>query len=197
MPFRVLEWVGSPPRARSPAAGSLAHAPHIQDNSAVPGPPPEEFGLDERTIAEIRARDESQARLFAELVFRGCLALWIVLSVLIYVHAAPRAPLLGLVLAPLVGLMGAVIGGLPIAVVGAILSWLRYPAHPLAGALERYEAATAGVRVCDVCRLARGDEGVKEGVSYCSRCGAWICPECRERYDLRAIAALRRARHTP
>jgi hypothetical protein len=155
---------------------------------------PAEFGLDERTIQEIRARDQNQARLFVDLVWRGCATLWVVLSVLAYVYSARRGPLLNLVLAPLVGLMGAVIGGLPIAILSAIASWLRYHAHPLAAALERYEAASAGIRTCDVCRLARGDETPKERVTYCGRCGAWICPDCRGRYDLRAIAALKRQR---
>ena len=80
-------------------------------------------------------------------------------------------------MAPLLGGLGAVIGGLPIAILGAVVSWLAYPRHPQAGALERYEAATAGIRVCDVCRLARGDGTPKEGVAYCGRCGAWICPD--------------------
>jgi hypothetical protein len=158
------------------------------------GIPPSEFGLTEAAIEEIRARDESQARLFARLLMGGCGALWLLFSVLIYAHSARRAPLLGLVMAPLLGGLGAAIGGLPIAVVGGIVSWLAYPRHPLTGALERYEAATAGIRVCDVCLLAGGDDTPKEGVAYCGRCGAWICPACRRRYDRRAIAALKRAR---
>jgi hypothetical protein len=97
-------------------------------------------------------------------------------------------------MAPVLGGLGAVIGGLPIAILGAVVSWLAYPTHPLAGALERYEAASAGIRVCDVCRLAGGDSTPKEGVIYCGRCGAWICPACRRCYDLRAIAALKRGR---
>ena len=164
------------------------------DNSAVPVIRPDDFGLTERTIEEIRARDEGQARLFARFLMGGCGALWLVLTALIYGNSARRAPLLGLVMAPLLGGLGAVIGGLPIAVFSAIVSWLAYPKHPQASALERYEAATAGIRVCDVCRLALGDSTPKEGVIYCGRCGAWICPDCRRRYDLRAIAALKRGR---
>jgi hypothetical protein len=156
--------------------------------------PPSGFGLTERVIEEIRARDEKQSRLFAWLLVGGCGALWLVLTALIYVHSARRAPLLGLVMAPLLGGLGAAIGGLPIAVLGGVVSWLAYPRHPLAGALERYEEATAGIRTCDVCRLANGDDTPKEGVAFCGRCGAWICPDCRRRYDLRAIAALKRAR---
>jgi hypothetical protein len=162
------------------------------DNTVMVRILPGDFGLTETAIEEIRARDERQALLFARFLLAGCGALWLLLTVLIYTYSARREPLLGLVMAPLLGGLGAVIGGLPIAILGAIVSWLAYPAHPLAGALERYEAATAGIRVCDVCRLARGDSTPKEGVVYCGRCGAWICPACRRRYDLRAIAALKR-----
>jgi hypothetical protein len=158
---------------------------------------PGEFGLTERAIEQIRVRDERQAHLFARFLMGGCGALWLLFTVLIYAYSARRAPLLGLVMAPLLGGLGAVIGSLPVAILGAIVSWLAYPTHPLAGALERYEAATAGIRVCDVCRLARGDSTPKEGVVYCGRCGAWICPDCRRRYDLRAIAALKRDRAAP
>jgi hypothetical protein len=162
------------------------------DNSAVPSVSPEDFGLTARSIEEVRARDEKQAQLFVRFLVRGCAILWLVFSVLIYANSAGRSPALGLVLAPLLGGVGAVIGGLPMAVVSALVSWVVYPRHRLAPALERYEAATAGIRVCDVCRLARGDDTLKEKVAYCGRCGAWICPDCRGRYDLRAIAALKR-----
>jgi hypothetical protein len=164
------------------------------DNTAMPSVLPGDFGLTQGVIEEIRARDEGQANLFVRLLLGGCGALWLAFTVFIYVHSARRAPLLGLLMAPLLGGLGAVIGGLPIAILGAIVSWLAYPKHPQAGALERYEAATAGIRICDVCRLAGGDSTPKEGVTYCGRCGAWICPECRRRYDLRAIAALKRGR---
>jgi hypothetical protein len=86
--------------------------------------------------------------------------------------------------------LGALVAGLPIAMVGRLLSWLAYPPHPMRVALERYEAAAT--RTCDACRLATGDSTPKSGVSYCGRCDAWICPECRRRYDRRAIAALKR-----
>ncbi len=156
-------------------------------------PQPGDFGLTQAVIDEIRGRDEKQARLFVDLLRWSCGGLWLVLTVSIYANSARRSPVLGLVMAPLLGGMGAVIAGLPLAIVSAIVSWLAYPSHPKASALERYEAAIAGIRVCDVCRLARGDETPKEGVAYCGRCGAWICPDCRRRYDLRAIAALKRA----
>jgi len=152
---------------------------------------PADFGLTESTIEEIRARDEKQARLFVALTRDGCVLLWVVLTVLVYAGSAHRSPLLGLVMAPVLGGLGAVIGGLPIAVVSGVVSWLRHPRHPKAAALERHEAAPAGIRPCDVCRLAQGDSTPREGVTYCGRCGAWICPACRRRYDLRAIAAFK------
>lgn len=153
---------------------------------------PEDFGLSESAIAEVRARDQKQAQLFVDLLLRGCAVVWLVLTVLVYANSARRSPLLGLVVAPVLAALGAVIAGLPIAILSALFSWFLHPRHPLSRALERYEAATAGIRVCDVCRLARGDETPKEGVTYCGRCGAYLCPDCRQRYDLRAIAALRR-----
>jgi len=171
-----------------------ARVQRTMDNTVMARILPIDFGLTERAIEEIRVRDERQAHLFARLLMGGCGGLWLLATVLIYAYSARRAPLLGLVMAPLLGGLGAAIGGLPIAILSAIVSWLAYPKHPLAGALERYEAATAGIRVCDVCRLACGDSTPKEGVAYCGRCGAWICPDCRRRYDLRAIAALKRGR---
>jgi len=153
---------------------------------------PGAYGLTERTIREIRARDRRQADLFVRIVTGSLGTLWLTFTVLIYVHAARRAPLLGLVMAPLLAGLGAVIAGLPVAMVGGLLSWLAYPPHPMSAALERYEAATVGIRTCNVCRLARGDSTPKSGVSFCGRCDAWICPECRRRYDRRAIAALKR-----
>jgi hypothetical protein len=155
---------------------------------------PIDFGLTESAIDEIRARDQGQARLFARVLTGGCGALWLVLTALIYGYAVRRAPLLGLAMAPVLGGIATVIGAPPIAILGALVSWLVYPRHPKARALERYEAAAAGFRPCDVCRLAQGDSTPREGVTYCGRCEAWICPACRRRYDLRAIAALKRGR---
>lgn len=155
---------------------------------------PEDFGLTEGLIEEVRARDERQARLFVRLLLWGCGILWLSLTLLLYAHAAGRTRLAGMAVPPLLGALGAGIGGLPVAILSAVVSWLAYPRHPRSAALERYEAAIAGIRVCDVCLLARGDDTTKEGVSYCARCGAWICRECRTRYDLRAIAALKRGR---
>jgi len=160
----------------------------------VPAPVPADFGLTESTIEEIHARDRRQAELFVKLILGGAGVLWLALGGLVYANAAQSTPLLGLVVALLLGALGAVIGSLPLAVLSGVVSWLAYPKHPQAGALERYEAATAKIRTCEVCRWSRGDDTPKEGVVYCGRCGAWICPGCRGRYDLRAIAALKRAR---
>jgi hypothetical protein len=156
------------------------------------GPRPEDFSLSEGLIDEIRARDQKQAQLFVYLLLRGVAAVFVILAFAIYAHSFARAPLTGLVIAPLLGAFGAVVAGLPIAVLSALFSWFLYPQHPMSQALARYEAATAGIRVCDVCQLARGDATPKEGVSYCGRCGAYLCPDCRQRYDLRAIAAIKR-----
>ncbi len=153
---------------------------------------PGKYGLTEGMIREIRARDRRQGDLFVRIVVGSLGTLWLIFTVLIYVYAARRAPLLGLVMAPLLAGLGAVIAGLPIAMVGGLLAWFVYPPHPMTAALEQYEAATAGIRTCDVCRLARDDSTPKSGVSFCGRCDAWICPECRRRYDRRAIAALKR-----
>ncbi len=84
---------------------------------------PAEYGLTEGTIAEIRARDRRQADLFVLIVVGTLGTLWLIFTVLVYVHAARRAPLLGLVMAPLLGGLGAVIAGLPVAMVAGLLSW--------------------------------------------------------------------------
>jgi hypothetical protein len=157
---------------------------------------PGDFGLTEGLIDEVRARERKRARLFVNLLLWGCALLWPILALLVYASSARQTPLVRLLAAPLLGLLGAVIGGLPIAIVSAVVSWLSFPRHPQARAVERYEAATIGIRVCEVCLLVRRDDTPKEGVAYCSRCGAWICPDCRGRYTLRVIAALVKGRRS-
>jgi hypothetical protein len=145
-------------------------------------------------VDEIRARDQRQLELFLRLTATGAGVLWLVLTVLAYSHAFSRSPALGLLFAPLLALLGAAIGALPIAVVCGIGVLVLYPRHPRAAELEQYEAAHPRTRPCDVCVLVHDDHRPRPGVSYCARCGAWLCPDCRRRYDLRAIAALRAAR---
>jgi hypothetical protein len=67
----------------------------------VPRVRPEDFGLSESAIAEVRARDQKQAHFFVDLLLRGCAIVWLVLTVLVYANSARRSPLLGLVMAPL------------------------------------------------------------------------------------------------
>jgi hypothetical protein len=151
----------------------------------------EEYGLSDEIVDEIRAREKRQFELFLRLTGTGAAVLWMIFTVFVYSHSFGRSPLLGLVAAPLLALVGATVGALPTAIVCGLGVLLLYPRHPKAGDLERYEADTSPVRECDVCVLARGDHRPREGVSYCARCDAWLCPDCRVRYDLRAIAALR------
>jgi hypothetical protein len=151
----------------------------------------EEYGLSETIVDEIRAREQRQFELFLKMTGACTGVLWLLFTVFVYSHSFRQAPLLGLAAAPLLALVGAVVGALPIAIASALGLLLLYPRHPKTKALQQYEADTTPVRQCDVCILARGDLRLREGVAYCARCDAWICPECRARYDLRAIAALR------
>jgi len=156
-----------------------------------------DYGLTEAIVTDIRAREQRQFQFFVKLTAGGCGLLWLVLTALIYANSARRAPLLGLVVSPLLGLLGAGIGALPVMIVSALLSPVLCPRHAQAKALERYEAAASRIRACDVCVLARGDHSPKREVAYCAICDAWLCPECRQRYDLRAVAVLKRAVRSP
>jgi hypothetical protein len=151
----------------------------------------ETFGLTPELVDEIRLRDRRQFELFVRITVGGAVLLWVVLGLLVYSNSFGQSPLLGLVVAPLLAGLGAVIGALPVALVGGAAILVFYPRHPKAPALEQYEAARAHTRPCDVCVLVRGDRRPREDVAYCGRCDAWLCPDCRARYDLRAIAALR------
>jgi hypothetical protein len=51
---------------------------------------------------------------------------------------------------------------------------------------------TTSIGPCDVCGYVYGDWQPRE-VSYCGVCDAWICAAHVHRYDLRSIAAARRA----
>jgi hypothetical protein len=145
------------------------------------GPPRlEDHGLSEAIVEEVRAHERRQFELFVRVTGGGVAVVWVVLTFLAYSRSFERTPLLGLVASPLLALLGAAIAALPLAIICGAGVLLLYPRHPRARALEQYGAA-----------IARGDSDVKEGVAYCARCNAWLCPACRSRYDLRAIAALR------
>jgi len=151
----------------------------------------EDHGLSEAIVHEVRAREKRQFELFVRWTGGAVALVGLVLAVLVYSRSFGRSPFLGLVISPVLALLGAAISALPLSLICGAGVALLYPRHPLAKALERYEADTAHVRACDVCVLARDDHEVKEDVAYCARCGAWLCPACRRRYDLRAIAALK------
>jgi hypothetical protein len=160
---------------------------------ATDGASLESFGLTPQLVEEIRLRDRRQFELFVRITLGGAVVVWVVLALLVYSHSFAQAPLLGLVVAPLLAGLGAVIGALPIALVCGAAILVLYPRHPKAAALDEYEAVHARTRSCDVCVLVRGDSRPRRDVAYCARCHAWLCPDCRRRYDLRAIAALRAA----
>jgi hypothetical protein len=180
---------GAPGRSGEdrPDPGGVEGEPAVATDTA----PLESYGLSPELVDRIRARDRRQFELFVRVTLGGAALLWIVLVLLVYSHAFAQAPLLGLLVAPILAGLGAVIGALPIAVIGGATILVFYPRHPKAAALERYEAAHARLRSCDVCVLVRGDHRPRQDVTYCARCDAWLCPDCRGRYDLRAIAALR------
>jgi hypothetical protein len=171
-----------PPEARHEAAPA-------EEGDAIP----------DTVKEEIRTRDQAQLELFLKLTGSGALALWLVLTAFVYSHSFGRSPILGFLFAPLLAALGAAIATLPLAIACGVGVLVLYPRHRKAGVLERYEASHPRTRPCDVCVLARGDRSPRPGVAYCARCDAWLCPQCRGRYDLRAIAALRatRARGAP
>jgi len=151
----------------------------------------EDHGLSKAIVEEVRAHERRQFELFVRVTGGAVAVVWVILTILVYSRSFERTPILGLVASFLLALLGAVIAAFPLAIVCGAGVLLLCPRHPRAKAVEHYETATAQVRTCDVCVLARRDDGVKEDVSYCARCNAWLCPACRGRYDLRAIAALR------
>lgn len=177
---------------RVSARGRVSQAP-----PPMTAPRLEDYGLSEAIVEEVRSRERTQFELFVRLTGGAAAVVWLLLTVFVYTHSFHRAPLLGLAVAPLLALVGAAITSLPLAIVCGLGTMVFYPRHPSASAVERYEADSASVRPCDVCVLARGDDRPQENVRYCARCGAWICPACRARYDLRAIAALRRKSRPP
>ena len=151
-----------------------------------------EFGLNEATLTEIRSAEERRARVFKRLLLVLCGLLWAALTAALYGRWGRGGPLLGLLGAALFAAMGAALGALPLGLLAAAASWLAAPPHPKAADLDRYEAARSQRRVCEVCALVRGNETPRHDVAFCARCNAWLCESCRRRYDLRALAALRR-----
>lgn len=151
-----------------------------------------DYGLTDSLVEEIHARERRAFQLFVRLLIGGCSILWVLLTAVTYTHWTRRSPFLGLLVASFFALVATFFAGLPVAAMSALFSIIAFPRHPQASALERYELAASRVRTCDVCVLARGDHSLKDGVTYCGKCAAWICGACRSRYDFRAIAALRR-----
>jgi len=184
LPAHVGGGVIGAPRPRGDEPPGAVGTAHADDDH---GPP-------DAVVGEIRARDQRQLELFLRLTAGATGILWLGLTVFVYAHAFSRSPALGLLFAPILAVLGAAIGALPIAIVCGVGVLVLCPRHPKAAELERYEAAHPRTRPCDVCVLVRDDHRPRPGVSYCARCDAWMCPDCRSRYDLRAIAALRAAR---
>ena len=108
----------------------------------------EEYGLSEAVVDEIRARDQRQLELFLKLTGGSAAVLWLFLTVSVYARSFGSAPVLGLLVAPLLALLGAVIGALPIALVCGVGVLVLCPRHPMAGTLERHQAAHSRTRPC-------------------------------------------------
>lgn len=122
----------------------------------------------------------------------GSAIIWACWSAGLYLFWLRRGGLGAAALAAALGLLAAAFAALPLSLLAAIASWALAPPHSRARDLERYDAARSHVRPCDVCRLTLGDGRPKAGVSFCPKCEAWVCEGCRRRYDLRALAALKR-----
>jgi len=151
-----------------------------------------DFGLDEALAESIRAQDGRRRRGFTRIMAWGTLVIWLCWSAGLYFLWLSRGSSARLALALLFGLVPAGFAVLPLSVVASIASSLFWPRHPKGAALDRYDEARGHVRPCDVCTMALGDASPKADVYFCPTCDAWICGACRRRYDLRAIAALKR-----
>jgi hypothetical protein len=152
----------------------------------------DDFGLDEALVAAIREQELRRRRAFTQILAWGSLAIWICWSALLHLLWLKTGGLARLALALALGLIPALFAALPLSVVAAIACSVFWPRHRQAVQLDRYEEACGHVRPCDVCILALQDASPKADVHYCPPCEAWICESCRRRYDLRAIAALKR-----
>jgi hypothetical protein len=151
-----------------------------------------DFGLDEAAGEAVRRQEGRRRRAFTWIMAWGSATIWVAWSAGLYFLWLRTGALSRLALALLFGLVAAALAAVPLSVVAAIACSLFWPRHPQADQLDRYEKARGNVRPCDVCIMTVGDASPKADVHYCPRCGAWICAECRPRYDLRAIAALKR-----
>lgn len=151
-----------------------------------------QYGLSQELVDEIRAFEARRSRVFRLLMLASCLGIALALAAGFLSGFAGRFSSPG----PLAGLLfaagGTALLALPVALVNTAIAWLAAPRHPKAADLDRYLAARADSNVCDVCVLVKGDYGPKPGVAFCGPCAAWICDDCRGRYDLRALAAARR-----
>lgn len=155
-------------------------------------PPLAEFGLDEAVAEEVRRRDRARRRAFSLILAWGFVTIWACWSVALYLLWLGRGGLGRIALAALLGLVAAGLAALPLSILTALATAVLRPRHARAADLDRYEKQVGNVRPCDVCVLAMGDRSEKPRVTFCPRCDAWVCESCRERYDLRAIAALKR-----
>jgi hypothetical protein len=155
-------------------------------------PPLAEFGLDDAIATEIRRREAGRRRWFTLVMTWGFVTIWACWSVALHLFWLGTGSLGRIALAALLGFLAALGAALPLSIVTALVTAVFWPRHPRAADLDRYEKAVGNVRPCDVCVLAMGDHSEKPRVSFCPRCDAWVCEECRGRYDLRAIAALKR-----
>jgi hypothetical protein len=155
-------------------------------------PPLAEFGLDEAIAEEIRHREAGRRRWFTLVMTWGFVTIWACWSMAAYLFWLTAGSLGRFALAALLGLLAALGAALPLSIVGALVTAVFRPRHARAADLDRYLKTVGNVRPCDVCVLAMGDHSEKPRVSFCPRCDAWVCEACHTRYDLRAIAALKR-----
>jgi len=151
-----------------------------------------DFELDEALVDAIREQEARRRRAFTQITVWGSLTIWICWSTLLYLLWLKTDSPARLALSLALGLIPAVFALVPLSVLATFACSLFWPRHRQAAQLDRYDEARGHVRPCDVCIMALQDRSPKADVHFCPRCDAWICEACRHRYDLRAIAALKR-----